>query len=157
LNRPDRPVSLEQIGHVSRQDQDDLHRLVRAHELSRNVTFRDRLSHRQTLERSAAADVLVLIQPGAPTQVPGKLYEMLMFRKPIVALTDDGETRDIMKRYDLGGVARPDDPAAIASALETAFQTDPDNPGRKAALAAFDGRRLARQLGGILDDAGRDG
>ena len=66
------------------------------------------------------ADLLLIVQPDTALQVPGKLYEMLMFRKPIVAVTGDGETADIVRRFEIGAVADLKDPAGIATAIDQA-------------------------------------
>ncbi len=105
-----------------------------------------------------AADALVLVQPGTHLQVPGKLYEMLMFRKPILALADDGATADVIRDYRLGLVADPRDTDAIADGLRVLLRDGPtlaEDADWPAALEAFDGRRLTQQLARHLDQVAR--
>ncbi len=51
------------------------------------------------------ADMLLLIQPGFPIQVPRKLYEYMAINKPIFCVTEsDSETAKIIYENDLGVV-----------------------------------------------------
>jgi glycosyltransferase involved in cell wall biosynthesis len=107
------------------------------------------LPHHEALERMAAADVLVLIQPDNTLQIPGKLYEMLSFRKPILTLAGPGATADVIREYGVGVVVDPKNPDEIADGIRWAAS----EPGRseaatgfEAALTAFDGRALTGRL-----------
>jgi glycosyltransferase involved in cell wall biosynthesis len=146
------PVGFEQLGQCDPhwQDADRLARLG----LATHVTFTPRVPHAEALARLAAADILVVIQPDTALQVPGKLFEMLLFDKPILALADDGETADIVRTFGLGTVAAPGDPGAIAAAIRRALELRGrrDRDGRARALEVFDGRRLTHLLGRLLDE-----
>ena len=98
--------------------------------------------------------MLVVIQPDTDIQVPGKLYEMLPFRKPLLALTGDGATADVVRQYNLGTVVDPRQPADIAEAILTTANGARRcglGAGWDAALAAFEGRRLTEDLARLLD------
>lgn len=117
------------------------------------VCLRGRLSHEETLKQMAESDVLIVIQPMSTLQVPAKLYEMLVFRKPILVITKDGATADVIKEFDIGFIADPMDPPKIASAIrELDLQTrnksirgDWDR-----AIHAFDSRNLTSQLVNVM-------
>jgi glycosyltransferase involved in cell wall biosynthesis len=146
-------VSLEQVGTVVPET--NLMNYLREHRLEQFVQFFGQQPYEVALQRMAAADAFVLIQPGTSVQVPGKLFEMLLFRKPIVALTNGGETADIIKKYRLGVVADPNDHHAIARAVRHVaqdFEEKRHDSAWQAALDAFDGRRLTRRLAACLDD-----
>jgi hypothetical protein len=72
-----------------------------------------------TLQR--AADVLLMLRWNDPSEqgiVPGKLFEYVGARRPILCLGyDKGDVPDIMRARNLGLVS--EDPAAIATQLET--------------------------------------
>jgi glycosyltransferase involved in cell wall biosynthesis len=145
-------VTVEQVGQVDGRTQ--LLAYLREHALEDCVRLTEPLPHDQMLRRLAAADVLVVIQPGTRIQVPAKLYEMLMFRKPILALTDEGATGEIVEEFGLGEVAPPDDGERIASAILRLAHDLPKsqgNPGWDAAQRAFDGRELTRKLADTLN------
>ncbi len=129
--------------------------LQRAEELgvSELVSIHPPVPHQQLLERMRQADALLLLQPGTSLQVPGKLFEMLLFDKPIVALADPGETADLVHRFSLGAVALPNDPAGIAGAIRAAISDASAEARRRlrpAALDEFSGRRLTAELASVL-------
>lgn len=117
------------------------------------VHLRGRLSHEETLKQMANSDVLVVIQPMSTLQVPAKLYEMLIFRKPILVITRDGATADLIKEYKIGFIADPTDPEKIAHAIRTldsqmkseSIQGDWDR-----AIHAFDSQNLTSQLVNVM-------
>ncbi|MCC6491845.1 MAG: glycosyltransferase [Pirellulales bacterium] len=107
------------------------------------------LPHAETLARMAAANILVMIQPDNTLQIPGKLYEMLPFRKPILTLTGRGATAEVVEQYGLGPVVAPHDPDAIAEGILSASSAAGRQSiaaGIEQALNAFDGRTLSGRL-----------
>ena len=118
------------------------------------VHLRGRLSHEETLMQMAKSDVLVVIQPMSTLQVPAKLYEMLTFRKPILVITKDGATADVINEYKIGLIADPKDPVKIADAIREldlqmkaeSFRGDWDR-----AIDAFDSRNLTSQLVNVMN------
>ena len=90
-----------------------------------------------------------------PHQVPAKLYEMMMFRKPIVLLAERGESAKIVERYRLGVVIAPDDEKAMAVSLKEMIEqvaAGVDYGGDyENALNAFDGVSQADSLAQFLD------
>ncbi|MBW3597184.1 MAG: glycosyltransferase, partial [Planctomycetes bacterium] len=155
LRRRGRRVEFHQVGHCENADAVLEH--ARRVAVEDQVHLEGQVDHQTTLEHMAAADAFVVLQAGTAVQIPGKLFEMLMFRKPIIALTGPGATADVVQRYGLGAVAGPDDPQAIAAALQSICGASADqqcnSPGdaRRVALEAFNGRTLTGRLAEILD------
>jgi len=146
-------VNFEQIGDTDRTD--EYMRYIRENRLDDCVHLRGRLSHAETVRRMAASDVLVIIQPGTGIQVPGKLFEMLPFRKPIVALTGEGATANIIREYDLGVAVESAHSETIAAAIIDVAKGQSGGSRVAAweeALRSFDGRRLTGTFAGILDE-----
>jgi len=151
-------IRFDQIGY--HDPSFELSDYISRHGLSEQVTLTNRLAHDDVLKRMHGSDVLVLIQPGTHLQVPGKLFEMLMFRKPILALADDGATTDIINDYKLGLVTSPRDSDAITRALRTLLRRNLEltqNADWSSALDAFDGRHLTRKLAMHLQHAAERG
>ncbi len=110
--------------------------------------------HGDVLARMALAELFLIVQPDTDLQVPGKLFEMLLFHKPVVALAETGETADIIQRFRLGLVAPPTDAEAISQALAGALDRlqQPENADDwSAAMAQFDGARLAGDLASLFN------
>ena len=101
----------------------------------------------------AESDVLIVIQPMSTLQVPAKLYEMLVFRKPILVITKDGATADLIKEFDIGLIADPMDPLKIASAIRELDSQTKNNSIRgdwDRAIRTFDSKNLTSRLVNVM-------
>jgi glycosyltransferase involved in cell wall biosynthesis len=147
-------IQFEQVGGVKVDY--DLATFLREAGLQDRVAICPPVTHEEALRRMADADALLLLQPDGDLQVPGKLFEMILFRKPIVTLSGPGATRQLATRYRLGPVAAHDDVAAMAAALELLPSTEAAAAADWPAVQdAFDGRGQTRQLAAILNEASR--
>lgn len=72
------------------------------------VEFIGMVPHQIALQHLAGSDILLLIQPGTKLQIPGKLFEYIAVRKPILALADEGETSNLINKEKLGIVVNPE-------------------------------------------------
>lgn len=148
------PVRFEQIGLVKVDY--DLTRFIQDLGIEDHVRIRAPVTHREALMHMFAADSLLLVQPGSELQIPGKLYEMILFRKPIISLTGEGATCDLIKRYSLGPVANPFDESAIAKVIEETISckhpSQSQTANREAAIRDFNGRNQTEMLAKIFDD-----
>lgn len=145
-------IAFEQVG-IVKVDY-DLPTYLKQHGLESNVCVIPPVTHSEALERMAGADVLLLLQPDGQLQVPGKLFEMIMFRKPILALTGEGATRDLVSKYRLGPIADPHDVSEMIGVLTSlASGGVGENADWEGALAEFNGRNqtgaLAKLFAGI--------
>lgn len=145
-------IKLEQIGHCA--DYFDLENYVAQRGLTGHLSMEKPIPHREVLGRMAAADLLLLIQPGTPIQIPGKLFEMLLFRKPIVGMADEGATSDLIQSHRLGAVARDEEPETIATAIHQALDlrkelTNADHWTE--VQNTFDGETLTGRLAELFD------
>tara|TARA_R110002049_G_scaffold285698_2_gene466853 strand:+ start:75385 stop:76782 length:1398 start_codon:yes stop_codon:yes gene_type:complete len=111
----------------------------------------DPVPHREMLQRMAGSDAFLLLQPGTDMQIPGKLFEMLLFRKPILALADPGSVAELISSSKMGAIAPPNDTKGIATSLRQLHEFRPCDAAWKLAIEAYDGRKLSEQLGLILD------
>jgi hypothetical protein len=98
--------------------------------------------------RSASA--LLLLQPGHTVAVPAKLYEYLASGRPILAIAEEGETADVIRRSGAGAFAIATDEEAIIAALATVMRMARDGfeaPSRE----LYDGAVHAAETVRILD------
>lgn len=123
------------------------------------VAFAGTLPHREALARQRRSDVLLLLGPEnrePELQVPGKLYEYLAARRPILALSRRGGA--IAELLETAGVAHeraePDEPDAIAAALARRAERGGE-PAVGDAPEAFGYDRLSDRLLDCLEDAWR--
>jgi len=108
------------LGELSAGDRDSQH-VLQDPIIKEIVEISPRVPYHEAIEQQKASDVLVLIQPGFPLQVPRKLYDYMAFNKPILAVTDPlGATSRLMEEADLGIVAR-NTAESIESSLELLY------------------------------------
>ena len=78
-------------------------------------------SYREAIAEMLSADGLLLFQgAGSNTAIPGKLYEYLGARRPILAFVDEtGDTAAVLRSLPVAMVGPIDDPGGVAPALDT--------------------------------------
>ena len=96
--------------------------LAQKYQIEPLVQFRGYLSHGQSVALLNESDVLFLPlhelnEPGDPLIVPGKTYEYLAARKPILACVPQGDARDILIQSGLSFVCGPSNITQIAETL----------------------------------------
>jgi len=131
---------------------------VRARGLERVVSLPGALPHAEAraLQRSAAVLLFARNEgPGYRAMVPGKLYEYLDARRPLVAMVDGGDAAELAREAG-GAVFGPEEgdaalDAALLAALGEPGAPLPDLPAIEHRLAGRTRRGLAAELAGILD------
>jgi glycosyltransferase involved in cell wall biosynthesis len=104
--------------------EDDNERAVARLGLRASVSFRDTVPHAETLRVERSAHVLLLIKHADPRYdglVPGKLYEYIGLRRPVLALVPPGEARDLVTGLRRGLTANPTATDEIARAIGELF------------------------------------
>jgi glycosyltransferase involved in cell wall biosynthesis len=81
----------------------NLPRILEASGVSPFLNFLGQIPHRESLQLLQKSDVALLIQaPHDPVHIPGKLFEALGARTPLLALTQPCETAEIIQRCQAG-------------------------------------------------------
>ena len=130
-----------------------LTRLVAARGLADTVTFAGVVPHTEARALQRAADRLLFVRnegPGYDAMVPGKTYEYLDARRPLVALVAPSEAADLLR--EAGAlVFAPDQGDAALDALLAAAAPRPDEAAIARILGPRSRRALAGELARILD------
>ena len=148
LRRGGTDVVFEQIGFCDPSF--DLHHYAKERNVEDLVEIKSAMSHDQMIQRMAQVDGFVLLQPGTAVQVPGKLFEMILYKKPIMAACVPGAVSNIVNRYRIGEIADAEDASAIAKAIASLTRFDVGSADWDRVHAAFDGERLSAELAGVL-------
>ena len=92
---------------------------LRAHGLEDMVEITGHVGYEQCLRELACSQVLLLLQGGSDTRtlIPAKAFEYLRIGRPILALTLEGETASLVRRFHAGLVVPPDDATAAKNAI----------------------------------------
>jgi glycosyltransferase involved in cell wall biosynthesis len=116
------------------------------------------LSHTDTVALMRSADALFLPMHDLPTGrrariVPGKTYEYLGARRPILAAVPDGDARDLLERAGNAALSRPRDVDGLVDALRALVQGRYPAEPRPTVIAGYERRALAARMAAILDGA----
>jgi glycosyltransferase involved in cell wall biosynthesis len=119
------------------------------------VNLRGRLSHSETLRRLLQSDLLLLLTEGLAVQIPGKTFEYLKSRRPILALTSEGAAANLLRRTGGAWVVSPDDQPGVINAVRECYQHWKRNlPGPAPdplIVESFDRRRTTGRIAELLN------
>ncbi|WP_323379624.1 glycosyltransferase [Stieleria sedimenti] len=144
-------IVLEQVGYCDPNF--DLLRYAADRGVESQIEIKPAIPHDQMLRRMAEVDAFLLLQPGTSLQVPGKLFEMILFKKPILTLCVPGAVANIVNRYQIGTIAQADDADSIASAMAKLWTNSTTSAMWDSVAADFDGRSLTKQLADVFNTA----
>src|SRR5262245_14794259 len=119
------------------------------------VEMRGRLSHPETLRRLLQSDLLLLLSEKQLIEIPGKTFEYLKTRRPILALTYEGAVATLLRRTGGAWVVSPDDQPGIVNAVRECYHSWKYRlPGREpdsSVVESFDRRRTTGRIAELLD------
>ena len=121
------------------------------------VEIMPRASRAETLQQMVSASALLLVQTNTTVSIPGKAYEYLAARRPVLALSEEGETAQLVRASGLGVVVRPDEPIAAIEAALLQIVAIAGHPVPPAAPELFDGRVHAATTERLLLDFAHSG
>jgi glycosyltransferase involved in cell wall biosynthesis len=128
--------------------------------LSDCVEYTGFLPHSESIRHVAGFDIALVIGEtckGNMNTVPEKIYEYMMWEKPMLALVpEEGASGRLIRELGLGEVTGVDNIAAIAEGIERMCSSALKGEmvtGRRPGIEKFDRRRLAGTLSGILLEA----
>ncbi len=129
--------------------------------LADSVKIEGYKSKAETVSILATCDVLFLpLESGKdgqkPLFIPGKLYEYLKLGKPILALADESDCVDILRKSGLGLICSPYDAEGIADTLAELVKNRAALPAQYSADTAyidenFNFKNITRKLSQIFD------
>ncbi len=112
--------------------------------------------HDEVVHAMRGADMLFLPMQGLPkghkaSIVPGKTYEYLASRRPILAAVPAGDARDFVQQAGAGATVEPDDVDGMATVLKQAITAGRQaDRGPHPMVERFERRELARRLAEFL-------
>jgi glycosyltransferase involved in cell wall biosynthesis len=101
---------------------DDVRAMFRRPELQGVVEEIGHLPHEESVRYTLGADVLLLVVDdvkGSEGIVPGKVFEYLGSRRPVLAVAPEGDVADLIRRTRAGVVVDRNDLAGMGAALES--------------------------------------
>lgn len=131
---------------------------------SNQIVFTSTISHKEAVLRMRQADALfILLSAGedGATAMPGKFYEYLAAKRPIVAFTCPGIMKDFIDRNQLGWAADLESSNDIFQTLNTILNSWRANgylkyKGKVETINQFDRRIQAKSFATLLDSMSRN-
>lgn len=114
------------------------------------VEFVPRVTRTESLRELKAASALLLVQTGTTVSVPGKAYEYLAAGRPVLALSEEGETAELVRASGIGRSVRPDDPVEIIERALLEVKALADRPYVAPPRELFDGTVHAKTTTHLL-------
>jgi glycosyltransferase involved in cell wall biosynthesis len=105
--------------------------IVRDLGLESVVEVSRRIPNRDALVRLRRASCLLILQASDDTRslIPAKAFEYLRVERPILALTPEGATSDLLKDMDGCSVVDPSDGQGLQDALRSLYRAWEEGPG----------------------------
>lgn len=86
------------------------------------VAVIDSVDYKTCIQYLRESDVLLLFAQNQPLQIPGKFYDYIAVRKPILIFTEEGATADLAKQVNRGIIIDSSGPALIAEQLRDLYK-----------------------------------
>lgn len=108
--------------------------------------------YQECLRQMREADALLVIQPDSPLQIPGKIYEYLATKRPLLLVGGEGATANLVQRHRLGLACRNnvDEIRHVITALVEGRQVLSAPPQEE--IDRFNYRSLTADLARVLGD-----
>lgn len=155
-------IRVKFIGTVEESHIQPMKQVIMKYNLTPVVQFIPYVTHKEALSYQLSADVLLLIVDKGPHNygtLPGKIFEYLCARRPILGLVPDGEAKELILNCRAGVVTPATDVKRIKEAIMELFnyyycERKKFNPN-EAALKKFDRKTLTRVLADVFDELTR--
>lgn len=148
-------ASVELIGLCESSEGRNMADLISEAGIEGCVEMIGRLSHSETLRRLLQSDLLLLLAEGLVVQIPGKTFEYLKTRRPILALTSEGAVSNLLRRTGGAWVVSPDDQPGIINAVRECYllwkYSLPSPAPDRLIVESFDRRRTTGRIAELLD------
>lgn len=150
-------LEIEMVGRCTAAENSLLERFQK---LPCRLLRQDYVDHRSAVDLMREADQLCLLLsdvPGAERVVPGKTFEYLATGREILAITPQGELRDVLHGFAGVCVFSPQDVAGISEHLARQLSTPVAQTSYSRDLTRFDRRQQADRLADVLNQVATAG
>lgn len=151
---PAKGIEVRFIGAVNAACGKPLEAMLMEYDLAEIVTVVPPIPHREAIRQMHEADLLLLLAPNQEYQIPGKALEYIGTQRPILALTGEGATADLIRTVNAGLVVGQDDADGIYRALVSMYQQHQGNEQPwygTCDMAQYERKQLTRNLANILN------
>jgi glycosyltransferase involved in cell wall biosynthesis len=137
------------VGRLENEEGKQLKSVIEELGMDDVITSSPQVPHADALRFVASASVGIAMAEQLPTQIPAKMYEYIALRRPVLALADDGVTRDLVIENRLGYVCDRQGLDEALTALIAQWRSDRlavFDPALEAAAQRYDMANIAKDL-----------
>lgn len=139
---------------------DEVRAMFRRPEIAGMVEETPYVPHAESVAQALGAHALLLVvddYPGAESIVPGKVYEYVGARRPVLAMAPEGAVAELIRKTEAGRVVGQHDAEGVADALARWFEEwartgSTAFPGRADEVDRQSRRERARELAALFDE-----
>ncbi|MGH7767346.1 MAG: glycosyltransferase [Candidatus Binatia bacterium] len=107
--------------------------------------------HDECVRQMMAAEILLILQPASPLQIPAKIYEYIATGRPLLVIGGEGATVQLVDKHRLG-ICCPNQTSEIKSLIQRLVTGETRIvPPRQEERERFAYRTLAGDLASVLD------
>jgi hypothetical protein len=128
--------------------------LIDKYDLGSVIHVIGRVPFRESLEKMAQSDALLLFAQGQSWSIPGKVYDYLKLCKPIFAMIDEGDTKDLLQSFRNVFIADPNNSETMRQSFLGMIESLSDGaggPDLEDQIKRFDRRTLTESLAWCLE------
>lgn len=115
-------IRIRFVGNCQASDGKSVEEMVYSLGLKDNVRFVGSVPHDESLREIARSQVLLLMAPSQPLQIPGKVYEYIGLRSSILAVCQDGATKNLLRLYPRACLVSPDNISETKAAILSLYE-----------------------------------
>jgi glycosyltransferase involved in cell wall biosynthesis len=108
---------IDLIGSGKFYKESSIESIIRQYSLESVIQLYDKMPFQSCIERLQNSNALLLFAQGQPQQIPKKVFEYIKINRPILAITEDGETKKLLEQFDNAFIADPLNPRDIQNKL----------------------------------------
>jgi hypothetical protein len=126
--------------------------MVQKYGLSHTVSLPGKMDFRECFQRLLDSQGLLLLAQDQPQEIPGKVFEYLRLNKPTLAITDEGDTRDLLQAFPNFFLADPRKQGEIEEKLLETMRSMRDKGRTRPddGITRYDRRALTAELSSWL-------
>lgn len=145
-------IRIQLVGHCREINGEPAGRVAGRYNLADVVKIVDSVPYRESLEIIQRSHIALLLAPGQPYQIPGKTYEYIGLGTPILALTEEGATAEVIRSIADGKAVASGNVEEIQEFVLHIYKTrDNSSPSPNEKVPGFTRRETVDKLAQLID------
>lgn len=144
-------IQIRFVGNCKTSDGKSVEEMVCSLGLKDNVRFVGPVPHDESLREIARSQVVLLMASSQPLQIPGKVYEYIGLRASILAVCQDGATKNLLRLYPRARLVSPDSVSETKAAILSLYKESEGNcEADRFPYEKYERSAIAKQIADLL-------